>query len=247
MDFYPPAEEKANDYVYLSAFPHRKGCFFEQRKKFYGGEIMPSAKVLEEKKAQVLQLTDRIKNSCTGILVSYQGINVADDTKLRKDLREAGVEYTVVKNSLLSRAFEQVELSDLGSTLAGTTAIATSVDDYSAAARILCGYAKKNSTFEVKGGYLDGAVMDMATIDSISKLPTREVLLANVLGAFQAPIASFARAIQAIVDKGGVDACEPVEKEETEEAAPEEAPAEEVKEETSEADATEAPAEESKE
>lgn len=217
---------------------------------------MPSAKVLEEKKALVQELTERIKSSCTGLLVSYKGINVADDTKLRKDLREAGVNYTVVKNSLLSRALEQVELTDLQGTLAGTTALATSEDDYSAAARILCGYAKKSKTFEVKGGFLDGEVMDMATIENISKLPTRDVLLANVLGAFQAPIASFARAIQAIVDKGGVENCEPAEKEEEApveeaavEAAPveEAAPAEEAKEEVAETAAEEAPAEEPKE
>lgn len=197
---------------------------------------MPSVKVLEEKKALVAALAERLKDSCTGVLVDYKGINVADDTKLRKDLREAGVDYSVVKNTLLSRAFEEANLTDLQSTLSGTTALATSKEDYTAAARILCGFADKNKTFEVKGGYLDGEVVDLATIISLSKLPTREVLLANVLGAFQAPIASFARAIQAIVDKGGVDACEPAEK-------AEEAPAEEAKAEEPVADA---PAEEAK-
>ena len=197
---------------------------------------MPSVKVLEEKKALVAALAERLKDSCTGVLVDYKGINVADDTKLRKDLREAGVDYSVVKNTLLSRAFEEANLTDLQSTLSGTTALATSKEDYTAAARILCGFSDKNKTFEVKGGYLDGEVVDLATIISLSKLPTREVLLANVLGAFQAPIASFARAIQAIVDKGGVEACEPAEK-------AEEAPAEEAK---AEEPAAEAPAEEAK-
>ncbi|MBQ0098689.1 MAG: 50S ribosomal protein L10 [Oscillospiraceae bacterium] len=197
---------------------------------------MPSVKVLEEKKALVAALAERLKDSCTGVLVDYKGINVADDTKLRKDLREAGVDYSVVKNTLLSRAFEEANLTDLQSTLSGTTALATSKEDYTAAARILCGFADKNKTFEVKGGYLDGEVVDLATIISLSKLPSREVLLANVLGAFQAPIASFARAIQAIVDKGGVEACEPAEK-------AEEAPAEEAK---AEEPAAEAPAEEAK-
>ena len=168
---------------------------------------MPSAKVLEQKQAIVAELTERLKNSVTGVLVNYKGINVADDTALRKELREAGVQYSVVKNTLLSRACEEAELTGLQTTLAGTTALATSDEDYAAAARILANYAKKSKTFEIKGGYLDGEVVDLATIDSLAKLPTREVLLANVLGAFQAPIASFARAIQAIVDEGGVEEC----------------------------------------
>lgn len=199
---------------------------------------MPSVKVLEEKKAIVAALTERLQNSVTGVLVSYKGISVADDTALRKELREAGVQYTVVKNTLLSRACEEANLTGLQGTLEGTTALATSDDDYAAAARILNNYAKKSKTFELKGGYLDGEVVDMATIERIAKLPTREVLLANVLGAFQAPIASFARAVQAIVDKGGVEACEKEnEAPAAEEAAPAEAPVEE-------APATEAVAEE---
>ncbi len=182
---------------------------------------MPSAKVLEQKKAVVAELADRLKNSVTGVLVSYEGINVADDTAMRKELREAGVKYSVVKNTLLSRACEEAELTGLQTTLEGTTAVATSDEDYAAAARILADYAKKIKTFEIKAGYLDGEVVDLATIDKLAKLPSRDMLLANVLGAFQAPIASFARAMQAIVDKGGVEAC-------LAEAAPaaEEAPAE---------------------
>lgn len=188
---------------------------------------MPSAKVLESKKAIVAELSERLKNSCTGVLVSYKGINVADDTAMRKELREAGVKYSVVKNTLLSRACEEAELTGLQPTLEGTTALATSEEDYAAAARILSNYAKKIESFEVKGGYLDGEIVDLATIDRLAKLPSRDMLLATVLGAFQAPIASFARAIQAIVDKGGIEACA-AEKAPAEEAAPaaEEAPAE---------------------
>ena len=200
---------------------------------------MPSAKVLEQKKQLVADLTQRLQNSCTGLLVTYEGINVADDTKLRKDLREAGVEYTVVKNTLLTRAFEETGLTDLNQHLAGTTAIATSDDDYVAAAKILCGFADKSKKgFAVKGGYMDGEVISMDKIVELSKLPSRDVLLANVLGAFQAPIASFARAVQAIVDKGGVEACAPAE---------EAAPAESAPAEVAEAPAEEAPATEAAE
>ena len=192
---------------------------------------MPSAKVLEQKKAVVAELADRLKNSVTGVLVSYEGINVADDTAMRKELREAGVKYSVVKNTLLSRACEEAELTGLQTTLEGTTAVATSDEDYAAAARILADYAKKIKTFEIKAGYLDGEVVDLATIDKLAKLPSRDMLLANVLGAFQAPIASFARAMQAIVDKGGVEACL-AEAAPAAEEAPAEAPAEEAPAET---------------
>lgn len=168
---------------------------------------MPSQSVLEQKKAIVAELSERLKNSITGVVVSYKGINTEDDTKLRKELRENGVQYSVVKNTLLSRACDEVGLEDIKPVLEGTTAIATSDSEYAAAARILCKYAKDHENFKVKSGYLDGAVIDMDTIVSLSKLPTREVLLANVLGAFQAPIAAFARAVQGIVDEGGVEAC----------------------------------------
>ena len=168
---------------------------------------MPSQSVLEQKKVIVEELTARLKNSVTGLVVSYEGINTEDDTKLRKELRENNVHYSVVKNTLLSRACDEVGLEGIKPVLEGTTALATSDSEYAAAARILCNYAKDHDNFKVKSGYLDGAVIDMDTITALSKLPTRDVLLANVLGAFQAPIASFARAIQAVVDKGGVEAC----------------------------------------
>lgn len=168
---------------------------------------MPSQSVLEQKKAIVAELSERLKSSVTGLVVEYKGINTEDDTKLRKELRENDVKYTVVKNTLLSRACDEAGLEDLKPVLEGTTALATSDSEYAAAARILCAYAKDHDNFKVKSGYIDGAVIDMDTITALSKLPTREVLLANVLGAFQAPIAAFARAMQAIVDEGGVEAC----------------------------------------
>ena len=102
---------------------------------------MPSAKVLESKQAVVAALTERLKNACAGVIVDYKGITVADDTALRKELREAGVEYTVVKNTLLRLAIAATELSGLETVLDGTTAIATSADDYVAAARILSKFA----------------------------------------------------------------------------------------------------------
>ena len=214
---------------------------------------MPSTVVLEKKKAQVAALSDRIKASCAGVVVDYKGINVADDTALRKELREAGVNYTVVKNSILARAAEAIGMEREGSVVEGTTAIATSDEDYVAAARILNKYAEGHDNFTIKTGYLDGEIIDNAKIVSLAKLPSREVLLATVCSVFSAPIAAFARGVQAIVDKGGVEACEPETKEEAPaEEAPAEVPAEEAApaaEEASAAEETpaEAPAEESAE
>ena len=115
---------------------------------------MPSAVVLEKKKQQVADLSERIKNSVAGVIVDYKGINVADDTNLRKDLREAGVEYTVVKNTILKRAAEDAGLEGIDSVLEGTTAIATSAEDYVAAARILQKFADSHNAFNVKSGYV---------------------------------------------------------------------------------------------
>ena len=184
---------------------------------------MPSQKVLEQKQQIVADLVERLNSACAGVIVDYRGITVVDDTKLRKELREAGVEYTVVKNTLLKLAIEQTELSGLDAVLEGTTAIATSADDYVAAARILCKYADSNKNFSIKNGFLDNDVIDADKINGLAKLPSREILLANVLGAFNAPIAAFARAVQAIVDKGGVEATEAPAEEVAEAPAAEEA------------------------
>ena len=170
---------------------------------------MPSEKVLEQKKAVVAALTEQIKASCIGVIVDYKGISVADDTKLRKELREAGVQYSVVKNTLLHLAIDGTDLSEMDPFLNGTTALATSADDHVAAARILSKYAEKSDSFKIKTGFLDGKVIDLATIDSLAKLPPRDILLATVCNAFNAPISAFARVIQAIVDKDGEGAAEP--------------------------------------
>ncbi|MBE6729322.1 MAG: 50S ribosomal protein L10 [Ruminococcaceae bacterium] len=171
---------------------------------------MPNAKVLEEKKAIVASLAEKLQNSVAGVVVDYTGTSVSDDTALRKELREAGVEYFVVKNTLLRRAIEGTNLESINEVLEGTTALAISKDDYVSAARILCKFAESHESFKVKAGYLDGEAIDIEKIESLAKLPSREVLLATVVGAFQAPIASFARAVQAIVDKneGGEAAAE---------------------------------------
>ena len=172
---------------------------------------MPNAKVLEQKQQLVAELSEKIGKAITGVVVDYSGTSVADDTTLRKELRENGVDYFVVKNTLLGRAVAGTELEGMKEVLEGTTAIALSETDYTAAARILCKFAETHESFKVKAGFLDGKLIDLDTIDSLAKLPSKEVLLATVLSAFQAPIAAFARAVQAIVDKDGAPAEEAAE------------------------------------
>ena len=152
---------------------------------------MPSEKILEQKKALVASLTDKLKNSCAGVIVNYKGINVSDDTKLRKELREAGVEYFVVKNTLLQRAAKEAGLDGLEPVLEGTTAIAISKDDHVAAARILCKFAEGNDFFKAKAGFIEGKVISEAEVNNLSKLPTKEVLVAKALGGLNAPISGF--------------------------------------------------------
>ncbi len=203
---------------------------------------MPSAAILEKKQAEVAALTERINGSVAGVLVDYRGINVADDTQLRKELREAGVEYTVLKNTLLKMAIDNAHLEGMDAVLEGTTALATSTEDYVAAARILQKYADKHENFKLKSGYLDGEVISQERLAQLAKLPSREVLLATVCSVFSAPIAAFARAVQAIVDKKNEGGEEAEEAPAAEEAAAEEPAAEEAKEEVKE----EAPAEDAK-
>ena len=170
---------------------------------------MPNAKVLEQKQQLVADLKTKLDAAVAGVVVDYTGTTVADDTKLRKELREAGVEYFVVKNTLLFRAVDGTPLDGMKAALEGTTAIALSNEDYTVAARVLCKFAESHEKFTVKTGFLDDEVIGLDKIEELAKLPTREVLLATVCSVFQAPISAFARAVQAIVDKNGEGAGEP--------------------------------------
>ena len=149
---------------------------------------MPNAKVLEEKRALVAELTEKMKNASAGVFVDYKGITVADDTKLRRELRAAGVEYAVIKNTMLRFAIDNLGYSELDEQLNGTTALAISPEDPVAAAKILTAYAKKNDKFKIKGGFVDGKPLNTAEVADLAELPPREVLIAKVLGGFNAPI-----------------------------------------------------------
>lgn len=156
---------------------------------------MPSAKVLEQKKAIVSSIAEKLKSSCAGVLVDYQGINVKDDTELRKKLRESGVEYVVTKNTLLKRAAESASIEGLEASLKGSTALAISKDDYVAASRILCDFKKDHDFFEIKSGFIDGKMIDSKEVFNLAKLPSREVLVAQVLGGLNAPISGLANVL----------------------------------------------------
>lgn len=150
---------------------------------------MASNKILERKKSQVADLTEKVQGSVAGILVDYKGITVAQDTKMRKELREANVEYSVIKNSLMSRAFDNVGYGELEDVLVGTTALAISEEDVIAPAKILAKYAKEfKGTVIIKGGYLDGKVVGLDDIDELANLPSEQELMAKVVGSLAAPI-----------------------------------------------------------
>ncbi len=167
---------------------------------------MASELILKQKQELVENLTEKLKNAVAGVVVDYKGITVEDDTKLRRELREAGIEYFVVKNTMLRRAAANVNLSGLDSVLEGATALALSNEDHTAAARILTKYAETSKTFTVKAGFLDGEVIDAAKVDELGKIPSKDVMVAITLGTLLAPVSGLARVLNAIAEKQGAEA-----------------------------------------
>ena len=150
---------------------------------------MPNAKVLETKKAEVERLAEAMKNAPSGVLFAYQGITVAADTKLRTDLRKAGVDYRVIKNTIISRAAAKVGMEALEPVLKGTTAMAIASEDMVAPAKILVEFAQKNNNkFKIKAGFIEGKVVDAKDVSVLAELPPREMLIARVLAGFNSPI-----------------------------------------------------------
>ena len=173
---------------------------------------MPNAKVLSEKQAVVAALVDDLKAASSGVLVDYKGITVAEDTALRHELRENGVEYAVVKNTLLQFAVNNCGMNELDSLLNGATAMAICHDDPVAPARVVNDFAKKiDGRFEVKGGFMDGKVLPLDDVYALAELPSKDALLGQVLGMMLAPITSLAIVIKAIAEKDGQPAEAPAE------------------------------------
>jgi len=175
---------------------------------------MPNAKVLESKKAVVETLSGKIKEATSVVFVDYKGITVAQDAELRTQFREAGVEYSVVKNTLTRFAVKENGYN-FDEVLNGTTAMASTTGDPIAPARIVCEFAKKNKlkTLSIKGGIVEGSVLSAAELNGFGELPSKNALVASVLGTFLAPISSLAFVLDQIrIEKeGGAPAAEAAE------------------------------------
>ena len=172
---------------------------------------MPSNKILEEKKQVVESLAAKLQSAAAGVLVKYEGIKVADDTALRAALRKAGVEYTVMKNTLTGRACDIAGYGDMKQYLSGMTAIAMSQDDPLAPAKIMKQFADKIDCFEIKAGFVDGGVLDQAGVEALAATPSKEVLVAKMMGSLMSSLYGFAYVLQAKIDKeneGGEEATE---------------------------------------
>lgn len=162
---------------------------------------MASEKILLEKQQKVADLTEILKNASAGVLVDYKGISVEQDTKLRRELREAGVSYRVEKNSILRFAMKNVGLDDMTKVLEGTTAIAISNDDQTAPARILGKFAEdQKEIFNLKAGFIGKEIYDEKGVMALSKIPSRDVLLSQLVGSLQGPMQKLAAIVKAVAD-----------------------------------------------
>ncbi|MDR1018868.1 MAG: 50S ribosomal protein L10 [Lachnospiraceae bacterium] len=187
---------------------------------------------VELKQPIVAKIQEEVKDAESVVLVDYRGISVADDTKLRKELRESGVVYRVYKNTMMKRAFEGTDFAQLDPHLDGPSAVAISKEDATAPARILAKYAKDGSALEFKAGVVEGTLYDDKGLVELSKVPTKDELLSKLLGSIKSPISNLARVLSQIAENGGAtEAKEEVKAEEpaTEEPKAEEPVAEEAK------------------
>ena len=174
---------------------------------------MPSKNILEQKQQIVENLAAKIRDAKSGVLVKYEGITVADDTALRATLRKAGVEYTVMKNTLTGKACEIAGYGDMKQYLSGMTAIAIGTDDPIAPAKIMKTFADKLDRFEIKAGFVDGGILDKAGVEALAEIPSKEVLIAKMMGSLMSPLYGLAYVLQAKIDKenGGEEAAAPAE------------------------------------
>jgi large subunit ribosomal protein L10 len=157
--------------------------------------------VLEQKKQLVSTIADQLRESKSTIVVDYRGLDVSEVTELRKQLREAGIQFKVYKNTMTRRAADEVELSELNETLVGPTAIAFSNDDVVAPAKIINSFAKEHEALEIKAGVIEGRIASVEEIKALAELPSREGLLSMLLSVLQAPMRNTALAVKAVADQ----------------------------------------------
>ncbi|MCR4754033.1 MAG: 50S ribosomal protein L10 [Lachnospiraceae bacterium] len=175
---------------------------------------------VEIKKPIVEEISAAIKDAQSVVLVDYRGLTVEQDTKLRKELREAGVNYKVYKNTMMNFAFKGTDFESLAPYLEGPSAVAISTSDATAPARVLAKFAKSAEALEIKAGVVEGTLYDANGMKSIASIPSRDELLSKLLGSIQSPITNFARVMNQLAEKGGAGEAAP---------AAEEAKAEEPK------------------
>ena len=163
---------------------------------------------VELKQPVVQAIAEDVKDAASVVLVDYRGLTVAEDTALRKQLREAGVIYKVCKNTMMKRAFEGTDFAALDEHLEGPSAIAISKDDTTAPARVICNFAKDAKALELKAGVVEGTLYDADALNELAKIPSRDVLISKLLGSLQSPITNLARVLNQIAEQGGAEACE---------------------------------------
>ena len=166
------------------------------------------SKVMESKQNLVDEIATQLKESVSTVVVDYRGLTVAEMTELRKNLRDAGVEFKVYKNTMTRRAAEKAELTELNEFLTGPNAVAFSNESVIAPAKVIYNFAKEHEALEIKAGVIEGVVYDAAGMKAVADIPSREVLISKLLGSFKSPISSFARVISQVAEKKGEAAAE---------------------------------------
>ncbi|MFB4165665.1 50S ribosomal protein L10 [Alteribacillus sp. JSM 102045] len=159
------------------------------------------SKVIEQKQQVVQEIADKLENSVSTIVVDYRGLDVAEATELRKQLREAGVDFKVYKNTMVRRATEKTNLTEIDEHLVGPTAVATSTEDVVAPAKVLNNFAKDHEQLEIKTGVIQGRVASLDEIKELASLPSHDGLVSMLLSVLQAPIRNFALASKAVADQ----------------------------------------------
>lgn len=157
--------------------------------------------VLEQKQAVVSEIKEKIEKSGSLVLVDYRGLTVQEVTELRSKYREAGVQYKVYKNTMMKLAFKELGFEEFNNYLEGPSAVAFSSEDVTAAARITNEFAKNNEKLVIKAGILEGKVLDKESIKEVANIPSREVLIAKLLGSFKAPVSNFVYMLDALRKK----------------------------------------------
>lgn len=162
-----------------------------------------------ELKAPIVdEIKGYVSDAKSAVLVDYRGLTVEQDTKLRKQLREAGVVYKVYKNTMLHLAFDGTDFAQLDNDLEGPTAIAFGIEDETAPARIINNFAKEAEALEIKSGVVDGEYYDAAGVKVLATIPSKDELISKLLGSLQSPITNFARVVKQIAEAQGETAAE---------------------------------------